>query len=407
MAFKFNTIDDFDLDDKTVIVRVDINAPVDPMSGEILDDNRLRTHAQTLNELHDKGAKIVILAHQSRAGKSDFTTLEKHAEILSKILNKKVEYVDSIFNTSAREKISNMYKGDILLLENVRFYSEETLKKSSEEQAQTLMVKNLAPLADLFVNDAFAAAHRSQASLVGFTGVLPSAAGRIMESELKILYGALDSVKRPCLFVLGGVKADDSIDVMENVLKNGTADMVLTSGLIANIFLVAQGKDIGESNRNFISSKGYDGMVDKAKNLLEEYGDAIKIPLDVAVPGDDGERLDVSLDEINDRSIWDIGVKTISEYARIIRESKTIFANGPAGVFENPNFVLGTSDLLNAIAYSDGFSIIGGGHVAAAAVTMGYKDKMDHISTGGGASLNLLAGEVLPVVKALMDAYKE
>lgn len=400
MSVSFNTMDDFEFDDKVVLIRVDINVPVDPNSGFILDDSRIRIHSDTIKELHEKGAKVVILAHQSRAGKNDFTTLEQHSKYLSNILGLNVKYIDDIFGSNAKKSILNLKRGEILLLENVRFYSEETLNKDPKDNANTHLVKKLSPLIDIYINDAFATAHRSQASLTGFPYILPSAAGRVMEKELKILYDAYYNVKKPCTFVLGGVKADDSIMVMENVLKNKTADYVLTSGLIANIFLCAKNVDIGESNKNFILSRGYENLINKSENLLKEFPDNIIIPTDVAVLNNE-KRLDVPVNKIEDRPIWDIGVETIKNYAKIIRKSKTIFANGPAGVFENPEFSMGTEDLLNAIAGSEGFSIIGGGHVAAAAVSLGYADKMDHISTGGGASINLLAGQTLPAVKVL------
>ena len=177
---KFNTIDDFDVNGKTVLVRIDINSPVDPNSGIILDDTRMKLHAETIKELSMKGAKTVILAHQSRPGKNDFTTLEQHATVLSKSVGLEVKYVDSIFSSKARESIIALEPGQILLLENVRFFSEEQLKRSPEEEASSVLVKTLTPLVDYFVNDAFAAAHRSQTSLVGFTRTVPSAAGRVM-----------------------------------------------------------------------------------------------------------------------------------------------------------------------------------------------------------------------------------
>lgn len=402
MSISFNTMDDFDFNNKVVLIRVDINVPVDPNTGFILDDSRIRIHAETLKELHDKGAKTVILAHQSRAGKNDFTTLKQHSKFLSGILNLNVKYVDDIFGSNAINEISKMKKGDLLLLENVRFYSEETLNKEPQEHAKTHLIKKLSPHIDIFINDAFATAHRSQASITGFSEVLPSAAGRVMEKELNILYKAYYNVQKPCTFVLGGVKADDSLMVLENVLKNGTADHVLTGGLIANIFLLANGIDIGDVNKDLILSKGYDDLVEKAKELIKEFPDGIAYPVDVAVL-DNEERFDVSLDDIKNRPIWDIGVETIKNYAKIIRKSKTLFANGPEGVFENPKFSIGTEDVLNAIAASDGFSIIGGGHLAAAAENLGYSDKLNHISTGGGASINLLAGKELPAVNALKN----
>jgi len=197
MSLPFYTIDDFNLEDKTVLVRVDINSPVDPSTGSILDDTRIKLHAETIDEISKKGAKTVVLAHQSRPGKKDFTTLQQHAKALSNILNRPVDYIDDIFGSAAREEIKRMKKGDILLLENVRFYSEEILKRDPSLQAETHMVRKLYPIIDIFINDAFAAAHRSQPSLVGFAVKLPSGAGRIMEKELKSLYSAVD--KALCL----------------------------------------------------------------------------------------------------------------------------------------------------------------------------------------------------------------
>ena len=402
MALDFCTIDDFDLDNKTVLVRVDINSPVDPATGLILDDTRIRLHAETIGELSNKGAKTVVLAHQSRPGKKDFTTLKQHAESLAKILNHKVKYVDDIFGSNARTAISRMKRRDILLLENVRFYSEEILKRDPKLQSETHMVQKLSPLADYFINDAFAAAHRSQPSLVGFAYILPSAAGRVMERELKALYNALNNVKKPCIYILGGVKVDDSIMVMENVLKNGSADYILTTGLVANIFLWASGVNIGMYNKNFIERKGYCNFVKKSKKLLKNYSEQIIIPKDVAVCIGE-KRVEFSVDEIPNQPIYDIGTETITEYAGYIRKAETLFANGPAGVFEKEEFNIGTDDILNAIASSNAFSIIGGGHLAAAANQMGLSGGISHISSGGGASINLLAGEDLPVVKVLRE----
>ncbi len=402
MALDFYTIDDFDLENKTVLVRVDINSPVDPSTGLILDDTRIKLHSETIEELSKKGAKTVVLAHQSRPGKKDFTTLKQHAESLSKILNHKVDYVDDIFGSNARTAIGKMKRGDILLLENVRFYSEEILKRDPKIQSETHMVQKLSPLADYFINDAFAAAHRSQPSLVGFAFMLPSAAGRIMERELKALYAAMDNVKKPCIYILGGVKVDDSIMVMENVLENGSADYILTTGLVANIFLWGSGANIGKCNKDFIMNKGYCDFVKKSKKLLKNYGEQIIIPKDVAVCINN-KRTEFAVGEIPNQPIYDIGTETITEYAGYIRKAETLFANGPAGVFEKEEFNIGTDDILNAIASSNAFSIIGGGHLAAAANQMGLSKGISHISSGGGASINLLAGEDLPVVEVLRE----
>ena len=403
MAKEFKTIDDFDVEDKTVLVRIDINSPVDPSSGIILDDTRLKLHAQTVKELSSKGAKVVLLAHQSRPGKKDFSTLAQHADALSGILNLRVKYIDSLFSNAAKEAIKALKPHEILLLENARFYSEETLSRTPLEQSKTHLVTQLSPLIDYFVNDAFAAAHRSQPSLVGFTVNTPSAAGRVMEKELTVIQDALENVEHPCVFLLGGMKPDDSIDVMENVLSNGTADSVLTTGIVGNIVLWASGADIGEVNKQFIIAKGYEDMVARSEELIERFGDKVKYPIDVACQIN-GNRVDIDSSEIPNESIFDIGEKTIALYAKEIRNAKYIFANGPAGVFEDPQFAMGTEDLINAMANSDGFTLIGGGHIAAATAGLGLEEYMSHLSSGGGACISMLAGKELAAVEALKNS---
>ncbi len=406
MEYDFDTMDDYDFEGKTVLLRVDVNSPVDPQSGELLDDTRMVLHSATISELSERGAKVVILAHQSRPGKSDFTTLKQHALAISNIIGKEVQYVDSIFSTQALKTISNMVNGEIILLENVRFFSEEMQKLSAEEQANSIMIQKLYPLADYFVNDAFATAHRSQTSIIGFSQVLPSIAGRVMELELNSLFGIIDNAQEPRVYVLGGIKADDSINVMANALKSNQADYVLTTGLVANIFLVAKGYNLQEFNLKFIKERGYEDYVEIAKDLLADYDEKIVLPIDLAILEDDS-RVEYPVDDIPNLPIYDIGSKTIEIYKEKILEAKTLFANGPAGVFEKEGFNLGTEDLLNAIAQSNGFSIIGGGHLAAAASTMDLDEDITHISSGGGASINLIAGEELPAVKALIESAKQ
>ena len=403
MAVDFLTIDDFDIENETVLVRIDINSPVNPFSGLILDDTRLKLHAETIKELSDKGAKVVILAHQSRPGKNDFTTLSQHAAAFSEIIGLPVKYIDSLFSSAAQNAIDALKPHEILLLENARFFAEETMKRSPEEHSNSILVKNLSPHIKYFINDAFAAAHRSQTSLVGFTVNTPSAAGRVMEKELTVIQSALKNVESPCVFLLGGMKADDSIEVMENVLENGTADYVLTTGLVANIVLWAADVDIAEVNKNFIEARGYRSMVDKVKGLLDKFGDKIVYPKEVACSVD-GERVDVSIDEIPNNSIFDIGENSIEEYSKILKEAKYIFANGPAGVFEDPLFAVGTESLVNAMAEAEGFTLIGGGHIAAATAALGVEEKMSHVSSGGGACISLLAGKDLAAVKALVES---
>lgn len=403
MKHDFNTMDDFNFEGKTVLVRVDVNSPVDPLTGDLLDDTRMQLHSTTISELHKSGAKVVILAHQSRPGKSDFTTLKQHALALSNIIGSEVQYVDSIFSKYAQDVISNMVNGEIVLLENVRFFSEEMPKLTIEEQSNSIMVQSLAPLADYFINDAFATAHRSQTSIIGFAQVLPAIAGRVMQQELSSLYGILDNAQEPRVYVLGGIKADDSIDVMANALRTNRADYILTTGLVANIFLVASGVDLKEYNYNFIVERGYEDYIDVAKNLLKDYSDKIILPVDLGILEDES-RVEYDVNNIPNLPIYDIGLETIELYKEKILSAKTLFANGPAGVFEIEEFNKGTKDLLDAMAESDGFSIIGGGHLAAAASNMDLDGEITHISSGGGASINLISGKELPAVKVLIES---
>ena len=397
------TIDDVDVSGKTVLVRVDFNSPMSP-DGDILDTKRIRSHIATMNDL--SSAKVVVLAHQSRAGKSDFSTMEVHAKMLGKLSGKKVDYVDDIFGSNAINAIRSMKNGDILMLENVRFYSEESIKRSAHEHSQTNMVKKLAPYIDIFVNDAFGVSHRPHLSIMGFTQVIPSIAGRLMEKEIESLSKAGYNGNHPCIFVLGGTKVDDSFKVVKNVLANGSADKVLATGVVANVLLAADGVDIGKANMDFIDSQGYMDQIVVAQGLLEQYGDKIELPTDLAL-ANDNDRVEISIDELpTDYPIYDIGLETIVSYSKSIREAKVVILNGPAGLFEQSEFELGTSEILYA-ATDSAFSIVGGGHIASALEPMGIENKISHTSTGGGACISFLAGDKLPGIEALKDYKKK
>ena len=262
-------MDDFDFKNKTVLVRVDFNSPVDPNTKKVLDDTRIRAHAEsTIKELVNKGAKTVILAHQGRPGDADFISLEQHASLLGKALGISVKYVDDVIGKSAQDAIKNLKSSEVLVLGNVRGVPNEQNKGTPEEHSKTEFVKNLAPLADIFINDAFAAAHRAHISMVGFTAVLPSAAGRIMERELKALGKVLEAPEKPSVFVIGGAKGDDSLDISKYVLKNGIANNVLTGGIIGHIFLVAKGFDLGKRNMAFLEKKKLMSLVPGIKELM-------------------------------------------------------------------------------------------------------------------------------------------
>jgi phosphoglycerate kinase len=402
---KLLTLDDVELEGKTVLVRVDFNSPVDVETKKVLDETRIKTHGETtIKELVEKGAKVVVLAHQGRPGEPDFIPLEQHAEALSKVLGKRIKYSNGIFDGKVLDAIKKLENGDVLVLENVRMFADEQKKGTPEEHAKTEMVEKLAPLADLFVNDAFAAAHRAHVSIVGFTAVLPSVAGRIMERELKSLSRVLESPEKPCVFILGGAKGDDALEISKHVLDNGIADFVLTGGVAGHVFLVARGFDLGKSNMDFLERKQLLGFVPGIQELLQKYPNEVKVPLDIAVEVGD-KRKEISVDELpTDYPIFDIGAITVESYARIIKSAKSIVVSGPMGVYENSEFIFGTKRIFSEVADSQGFSLAGGGHTVAALQELGLSDKISYISTAGGALIEFLMGMKLPGVISLEEA---
>jgi phosphoglycerate kinase len=343
------------------------------------------------------------MAHQSRAGKKDFTTLEAHAKLASKLLRRDIVYVDDIFGSHARDMIKSLEPGEMLLLENTRFYAEENMNRSPADHAKSHMVKRLAPLFDLFINDAFAVSHRSHLSVVGFTEVLPSIAGILMDKEIDALDKGLQGNEHPTVFALGGTKADDSIKVTQNVLSRGGADRVLTSGVVAMVFMMAAGMEVGEANRKFVADQEYLDQIPIAAQLLKDYSGKIAIPRDVALDKQ-GDRIETGIDKLpDDLAIADIGLETIVDYCKELKEAKVTVLNGSAGIFEKEKFKLGTAELLKAATQS-GYSIAGGGHTVAAIEQLGLEPKFSHVSIGGGASITYLSGDPLPGIEALKKA---
>jgi phosphoglycerate kinase len=394
------TMDGFDFKGKTVLLRLDINTPLDPKTGAPLDDRRFRSHKATVDELVKKKAKIVILAHQGRPGDPDFTTLELHAKKLADITGYKVKYVDSIFSSYAMNEIKKLKEGEIILLENVRFFSEENLDRPADAQAKTVLVNRLKTVTDIFVDDAFSTAHRSQISLVGFPMVMPSAAGRLMEKEIQTIDDVLKRPKKPVAFILGGTKADDSLKAIDKALANGI-DYILTGGIVANLFLAAKNYRIGDPNIEFIRGKKMIEQIDVAKELLRKYENNIILPVDLAVD-QNGVRTEIPVSSLPTRfMIKDIGPETVKKYQEIIKKAGTIYAKGALGMFEDKQFATSTIEVMKTVGESKAYAIVGGGHLVAAARDLNLEDKITHISSGGGASISLLAGYKLPAVEIL------
>lgn len=390
------TVEDLELNGKKVLIRVDFNVPI--KDGKITNDNRIVAALPTINYVIEHGGKAILFSHLGRVkteedkeGKS----LEPVAARLSELLDKPVSFVPETRGAELEKAISEMKDGDVLVVENTRFEDIDGKKESKNDPE---LGKYWASLGDVFVNDAFGTAHRAHASNVGIASNLPSAAGYLMEKEIKFIGGAVDEPKRPFVAILGGAKVSDKIGVIENLIDK--ADKILIGGGMTYTFYKAQGKNIGKSICE-------PDKVDLAKELLEKANGKIILPVDtVCAPDFDND----APTEIHEGSIpdnlegLDIGPKTIELFTKELQGAKTVVWNGPMGVFELPTFAKGTIGVCEAIAnLKDATTIIGGGDSAAAAIQLGFADKFTHISTGGGASLEYLEGKKLPGVESISD----
>lgn len=397
----YNTLGDFNYKGKKVLLRVDINCPMDKKTLKIINDSRIRAVIPTIRELLGKKAKLVILAHQSRKGKWDFTDLSQHAILLSKNLNTPVKYVDDVIGDDARKAILELGEGEVLLLGNVRQLDSESKNLPMEEHAKGELVTALAPLFDLYVCDAFGAAHRSQCSLVGFEDVLPSASGRLMAKEMYALETIFNNPRRPSVFILGGAKFGDVPLMIDRVLGSNTADTVIVVGLAGNAFLMARGVDIGEESKVPLQEELTEDNFRKAQDVMSKYGQRILLPSDVAVERD-GKRVSVNIgDMAGAGAALDIGDQSIEKFRKVLEVSKTSFMSGPAGMFEKDGFEKGTKAIMAAMVSSGGLSVLGGGHTSAAAERFDLADSMSYVSTGGGALETFLLKDPLPVIVAL------
>jgi len=391
------TIDDFDLKGKTVFLRVDMNCPIDPETLEILGTKRIEETIETLEALKD--AKVVVASHQGRVGNNDYTGMDKHAKVLGKLMNREIKYVEDTIGKAAQDAIKNLEDGDILVLDNLRLCAEENYEFSPENAAKTIMVSRLSKLFDLCVLDSFPSAHRSHPSIIGFPQVLPACAGKIVEREVKNLDEIMTVAKAPHVIVLGGSKVPDRLEAIKLLIENGRADHVLLTGLIGNVFMRAQARI-----KSPLGIKREEEVVAKAHALIGEYPDVFATPVDIAIDKD-GERVEMDVREMGKGDkIFDLGPKTIEYYSKLISGAGTVFISGPAGFFEKENFSYGTKALLNSVANSMATTIVSGGHLTTALKQQGLVDKINHISTAGGALVLYLTGEKLPMIKALEDA---
>ncbi|MDP6640084.1 MAG: phosphoglycerate kinase [Candidatus Poseidoniaceae archaeon] len=404
------TLDDVKVDGMTVLLRVDINCPLDPATGAFLDISRIKGIIPTITRLAK--AKTVILCHQSRPGKTDFTTTHGHSRELGRLLGRVVKYVEDIHGQAALAAIEKLADGEILMLNNVRMDKEELSRKddSFEQLIDSQMVTRLAGVADLFVNDAFACAHRNSPSITGFTHVLPCVAGQLMRKEVESLQNTSTNPQRPSIAVLGGIKIDDSIAVADNMLRKGSIDAVWATGGVANLFLEIAGYSPGPISMDFLANElqgQWQSTVKIARQLYADFTDVIHLPVDVAA-NVEGNRVDLGIDELPVAApILDLGVQSTINLSQAIRSAGTIILNGPAGVFEDQNFAFGTVEMLSACAETEAFVILGGGHTATLIAKRGLTKKMGHVSTGGGACLDFLAGKTLPAIASLELSAQE
>ena len=389
--FNKKMVTDLDVEGKKVIVRVDFNVPI--KEGKIIDDTRIRAALPTIEYLLDHGAAVILMSHLGRPKTNEDLqfSLKPVAEHLTTLISAPVKFAADCRGEIAKEAAANLKPGEVLVLENTRFHKEET--KNDPE-----MSKDLASLADLFVNDAFGSAHRAHASTVGIADYLPAAAGFLMEKEIKYLGNAIADPVRPFVAILGGAKISDKIGVIENLLK--TADKILIGGGMANTFLKAQGYEMADS---LVETD----VLETASDLLSRADGKILLPVDMVL-GDafDAEAKLKTLPLGNVPAGWrllDIGPETVKIFSDVIRDAGTVVWNGPMGVFEFPRFAQGTFGVARAVADSDAVSIIGGGDSVSAINQSGLSDKITHISTGGGASLEMLEGLELPGLAVLDD----
>ena len=389
------TVRDIDVKGKKVIVRVDFNVPLDE-NGNITDDKRIVGALPTIKYLVEHGAKTILVSHLGRPknGFEDKFSMRPTVERLSKLLGIEVKLAKDVIGEDAKAKAASLKDGEVLMLENVRFHKEET--KNDPEFA-----KSLSELAEIYVNDAFGTAHRAHASTAGLADYLPAVCGFLIEKEIEFMGKALENPARPFVAILGGSKVSDKIGVIENLIDK--VDALIIGGGMAYTFLKAKGYEIGGSICE-------DDKVELAKELMERAKKAnvkLLLPVETVVSKEfknDTEYKTVPSNNIEaEWSGMDIGAKTIELFSEEIKTAKTIVWNGPMGVFEFPNFAVGTKAIAKAVAESGAVSIVGGGDSAAAVEQLGYADKITHISTGGGASLEFLEGKVLPGIDVLMD----
>ena len=407
------SIDQFDYLNKTVLLRVDINSPIDIETKKIVNEYRIQKSIPTIKTLLDNGAKLAIIAHQGDTlDYQNLIPLHEHAKKLSAYLGRPVNYVDDVAGPEAQRQVKNLQPGEAVLLGNLRYLSEEvstfenTVKLKPAEMLQTHLVRGLAPLIDYYVNDAFSTAHRNSPSMVAFQELKPTAAGKLLYDEVTNLNKVMNEPERPSVFILGGAKISDAFGMMEQVLASGAADHILTCGITGEIMLLAAGFQLGRIKEQFLKDKQLNVFVEHSKKYLQDYGEKISMPIDLAY-SIDGKRQELLVENLPAEYMFkDVGSHTIEHYKAVIKKAHTLFVNGPPGVYEEPEFEKGTRIIWQAIASAKGFTVMGGGDTVTAATKFINLNDIDYVCTAGGAMVQYLSGKQLPLIEALEKAFR-
>ncbi len=415
-VLKIRPLDNLDFRGKTVIFRPDINSPIDPTTKKIVNTNRIEKTVPTLKRLLDGGAKVALIAHQGDTlDYGNLIPLAEHAEKLSALMARQVGYIDDVCGPAAQAAVRALREGEAIILGNLRYLTEEVsgfekeVKLKPQEMLHTYLIRSLAPLGDLYVNDAFAAAHRNAPSMVAFQELLPTAGGIQLMEEYTALKSVMDNPRRPCVFVLGGAKISDAFSMMRKVLEDGAADTIVAAGVTGLVMHLARGVRLGEATEKFLADRDLLAFVGEAKELLAKWGDQYLLPLDLAYEKD-GQRAEIDVDSLpvpgSDRWLFpDVGRKTIDLIKGRLAKAGSVFVNGPAGIYEDPRWADGTREIWSAIAESPAYTVVGGGDTISAATKFTDLSKFSYVCTGGGAMVRFLAGKKLPLIEAMERAF--
>ncbi len=415
---RMRSLDDVVVTGRTVILRPDINSPIDVKTKKIINTNRLEKAIPTLKYLLDNGAKVAIIAHQGDTlDYQNLIPLAEHAQILSNLSGYTIEYIDDVCGPAAQSRVKALKEGEAVLLGNLRYLGEELtafekeVKLTPTEMLDTWLIRSLAPLADLYVNDAFAAAHRSAPSMIAFQEVMETVGGRQLFGEYEALSKVASTPIHPCVFFLGGGKISDAFGMMRNVLSSGTADRILTGGITSDVMLLASGVELGERTRAFLAQRVLTGFIQEAEELLQTWPDRFILPTDFAYERD-GKRAEATIEEIahsrelQQQLFVDLGERTIAAYTKEIEGAGSVFVNGPAGIYEDERWELGTKEIWRAIAAAPGYTVVGGGDTITAAERFTNLGDFSYVCTAGGAMIRFLSGKKMPLIVAMERAWE-